>query len=159
MSEQTLHQRAATPARASLQDRVALRLMRAAARRIRLGRLVVTLPDGQRHEFGDPATGPTGELGVRDLAAARRILLGGDLAAGESYMDGQWSSPDLPAVAKLAAINRDGLGLTKGWWRIPAKLAKTIAHRARRNTVSQARRNIAASSIGEVRIPSARCSR
>jgi cyclopropane-fatty-acyl-phospholipid synthase len=144
MSEQTLHQRAATPARAALQDRVALRLMLAAARRIRLGRLVVTLPDGGRHEFGDEATGPTGELVVHDLAAARKILLGGDLAAGEAYMDGMWSSPDLPALAKLASINRDGLGLTRGWWRIPTKLAKTIAHRARRNTVSQARRNIAA---------------
>ena len=42
-------------------------------------------------------------------------------------MAGLWSSPDLPALAKLASINRDGLGLTRGWWRIPAKLVKTIA--------------------------------
>jgi cyclopropane-fatty-acyl-phospholipid synthase len=134
---------ASSPA-ASVLDRVSLRLMLAAARRIRSGRLTVTLPDGTRHAFGGAGTAPSAELVVHDLRAARAILLGGDLGAGEAYMDGLWSSPDLPALAKLASINRDGLGLTSGWWRIPAKLAKTVAHRARRNTVSQARRNIAA---------------
>jgi cyclopropane-fatty-acyl-phospholipid synthase len=128
----------------SVLDRVALRLMLAAARRIQYGRLLVTLPGGRRVGFGDPATGPTAELVVHDHRAARQILLGGDLGAGEAYMDGLWSSPDLPRLAELASINREGLGLTRGWWRIPAKLAKTVAHRLRRNTVAQARRNIAA---------------
>jgi cyclopropane-fatty-acyl-phospholipid synthase len=118
--------------------------MLAAARRIRFGGLVVTLPGGARHEFGDVATGPTGELEVHDLEAARRILFGGDLGAGEAYMDGLWSSSDLPRLAKVTSINRELLGLTRGWWRLPAKAAKTIAHRLRRNTVAQARRNIAA---------------
>ena len=128
----------------SLVDRLALRVMLAAASRIRFGQLLVTLPDGSRHAFGDAATGPTAELAVHQPEAARRILLGGDLGAGEAYMDGLWSSPDLPSLATLASINREGLGLTRGWWRIPAKVVKTVAHRLRRNTVAQARRNIAA---------------
>jgi cyclopropane-fatty-acyl-phospholipid synthase len=144
MSEGTLERRAGQVAAPSVVDRVAVRVMLAAARRIRFGRLAVTLPDGARQEFGDGATGPTAELVVHDLGAVRQILFGGDLGAGEAYMDGLWSSPDLPALAKLASINRDGLGLTRGWWRLPAKLAKTVAHRMRRNTVGQARRNIAA---------------
>ena len=129
---------------AGILDRLAVRVMLATAHRIRSGRLLVELPGGQRHEFGDPASGPTAELRVHDLAAARRILLGGDLGAGEAYMAGLWSSPDLPRLAKLVSINRDGLGLTRGWWRIPAKLLKTVAHRMRRNTISGSRRNIAA---------------
>jgi cyclopropane-fatty-acyl-phospholipid synthase len=131
-------------AHGSAADRIALRVMLAAARRIRMGQLAVTLPDGRRRFFGDPATGPSVELAVHDLAAARRILLGGDMGAGEAYMDGLWSSPDLAALARVASVNREGLGLTSGWWRIPAKLAKTVAHRARRNTLRQARRNILA---------------
>ncbi len=128
----------------SVIDRIAIRVMLAAARRIRHGQRVVELPDGRREEFGDGAGGPAAEVRIHDLAAVRQILLGGDLGAGEAYMAGRWSSPDLPALAKLASVNRDALGLTRGWWRIPAKLAKTVGHRLRRNTIAGARRNIAA---------------
>ena len=128
----------------SLVERLALRVMLGVARRITIGQLTVTLPDGSQHSFGDAATGHAAELRVHDMAALTRILRGGDLGAGEAYMDGLWSSPDLPRLAKLAAVNREALALTGGWWRIPAKLAKTIAHRTRRNTPRQARRNIEA---------------
>ncbi|HJP89856.1 MAG TPA: cyclopropane-fatty-acyl-phospholipid synthase family protein [Candidatus Limnocylindrales bacterium] len=144
MSEGVLERRTGSDAGPALLDRVALRVMFAAARRIRFGRLLVTLPDGARHEFGTADAAPVAELRVLDYRAARAILLGGDLGAGEAYMDGLWSSPDLPTLAKVASINRDGLGLTLGWWRVPAKVAKTIAHRFRRNTIDGARRNIAA---------------
>jgi len=145
MSERALGTSTAPTARAaSFIDRVALRVMLAAGRRIRHGRLVVRLPGGGTRTFGDATTGLTAELEVHDLRAVRRILLGGDLGAGEAYMEGLWSSPDLAALAKLASVNRDGLGLTRGWWRIPAKLAKTVAHRLRRNTIAGSRRNIAA---------------
>ena len=125
-------------------ERLALRAMLGVARRISIGELVVVLPDGTRQVFGDPATGRHAELRVHDMAAITRILRGGDTAAGEAYMDGLWSSPDLAALAKVASVNRDALGLTRGWYRIPAKLAKTVAHRARRNTMRQARKNIEA---------------
>ena len=49
-------------------------------------------------------------------------------------MDGLWSSPDLAALLRLAARNREALALSAGWFRVPAQLARTVAHRARRNT-------------------------
>lgn len=125
-------------------ERMALRAMLAVARRLSVGQLAVILPDGTRKVFGDPATGPSAEIRIHDASAATRILLAGDTGAGEAYMDGLWSSPDLAQLARLASVNREGLGLSGGWWRIPAKLAKTLAHRARRNTPRQARRNIQA---------------
>jgi cyclopropane-fatty-acyl-phospholipid synthase len=139
------HQNVATRHRGSnpILDRVALQLMLAAAHRIQRGELVVHLPDGTTRRFGDPSSGHTAELRVHHAEAARRILLAGDLGAGEAYIDGLWSSPDLGLVAKLAAINREALGLSRGWWRVPAKLVKTIRHRLRRNTIAGARRNIA----------------
>jgi cyclopropane-fatty-acyl-phospholipid synthase len=147
MSGQAVHGRqdlAARTAPGSVVERLAMRVMLGAARRITIGELSVLLPDGSRHVFGGPATGSSAELRVHDMAAVTRILRGGDTGAGEAYMDGLWSSPDLPALAKLASVNREALALTGGWWRIPAKLGKTIAHRARRNTLRQARRNIEA---------------
>ena len=130
--------------RANVVEDVARRTMLAAARRIRVGRLIVVLPDGSRRTFGDAASALVGELQVHDLAAAVRLLLGGEIGAGEAYMDGLWSSPDLPALIKVAALNREALALSEGWWRWPVKLQKTLAHRLRRNTVSGSRRNIEA---------------
>jgi cyclopropane-fatty-acyl-phospholipid synthase len=147
MSEQAVPGRrdvAARPGPGSAIERLALRVMLGAARRITIGHLTVILPDGSREFFGDPSTGISAELRVHDMGAVTRILRGGDTGAGEAYMDGLWSSPDLPRLAKLASVNRDALALTGGWWRIPAKVGKTIAHRARRNTLRQARRNIEA---------------
>ena len=51
------------------------------------------------------------------------MLLGGDIGAGEAYMDGLWSSPDLPALLELAALNREALALPDGWWRLPRAAA------------------------------------
>ncbi|MBI2781433.1 MAG: class I SAM-dependent methyltransferase [Chloroflexi bacterium] len=135
---------AVRPGAGSAIERLAMRVMLAAANRIRVGRLTVVLPDGSRRFFGDATTGISAELRIHDMAAVTRILRGGDTGAGEAYMDGLWSSPDLPRLAKLASVNREALALTGGWWRIPAKLGKTIAHRARRNTLGQARKNIQA---------------
>ncbi|HYH93421.1 MAG TPA: cyclopropane-fatty-acyl-phospholipid synthase family protein [Candidatus Saccharimonadales bacterium] len=133
---------------ASLPDRtiasLALRAGLAAAARIRIGGLTVVLPNGERRVFGDPQAVRQGEIHVHDEAAAIRILLHGETGAGEAYMDGLWSSPDLEALIELAALNRSALALASGWWRLPLQLRKTLAHRARRNTTGQARRNIAA---------------
>lgn len=125
-------------------EEAAERVMLAAARRIRVGQLVVTWPDGGRRVFGDRASDRIGELVVHDRRALPRLLLGGDTAAGEAYMDGQWSSPDLPALLKVAALNREALALSVGWWRRPARLRRILAHRARPNTLPGSRRNIEA---------------
>ena len=126
-----------------LLDRIALRVAIAAAGRI-LGRLTVVLPGGARHTFGDPASTMTAEIDVHDAGALARMLVGGETGAGEAYAAGLWSSPDLPALLRLAALNREALALSEGWFRVPAQVVRTLAHRRRRNTKSNARRNIAA---------------
>ncbi len=125
-------------------EETARRVMLGAARRIRVGRLAVVLPDGSRRVYGDPASPHVGEIRVHDEATAVRMLLGGEIGAGEAYMDGLWSSPDLPALLRVATLNREALALPRGWWRLPLRLQKTLAHRARRNTIAGSRRNIEA---------------
>jgi cyclopropane-fatty-acyl-phospholipid synthase len=125
-------------------DRAAERVMLAAADRIRVGRLVVVLPDGSSRTFGDPVSDRVGEMHIHDRSAIVRMLVGGDTGAGEAYMDGSWSSPDLPALLRVAALNREALSLATGWWRLPLRFQRTLAHRARRNTIGGSRRNIEA---------------
>jgi cyclopropane-fatty-acyl-phospholipid synthase len=116
----------------------------AAASRIKIGQLSVVLPDGTERHFGDPASARRAEIHIHDEAAAVRLLLHGETGAGEAYMDGQWSSPDLEALIELAALNRSSLALSGGWWRRPLEVPRRLAHRARRNTRTTARTNIAA---------------
>ncbi len=123
---------------------VAERIGLAAASRIKVGCLTVVLPDGRRRIFGDPASDRRAEIHIHDEEAAVRILLRGETGAGEGYMDGLWSSPDLEALIELAALNRSALALAAGWWHALLEVPRKLAHRARRNTKDQARRNISA---------------
>ena len=121
----------------------AQRALLGAMARIRIGRLTVVLPDGSRRTFGERESEIVGEIHVHDRAALVRLLVDGETGAGEAYMDGQWSSPDLAALLRLAALNRSALSLTGGWWRAPTQWLRTVAHRLNRNTIGRARRNIA----------------
>jgi cyclopropane-fatty-acyl-phospholipid synthase len=127
-----------------LLEGAARRVALATAERIRVGRLTVVLPDGSSRVFGDPAATSSGEMRIHDFAFLTRVLAHGATGAGEAYMDGLWSSPDLPALLRLAAMDREALDLSGGWFRIPAQLGRTLTHRARRNTRAGSRRNIAA---------------
>jgi len=123
---------------------LAIRLGLAAASRIQVGCLTVVMPDGRRRVYGDRTSNLRGEMVIHDEAVASRILLHGETGAGEAYMDGLWSSPDLEALLELAAVNRSALALSEGWLRSLMQVPRTLAHRARRNTKDKARENISA---------------
>jgi cyclopropane-fatty-acyl-phospholipid synthase len=141
MNSRTTTDRAPGLADGFLAD-AAWRVGKAGLSRLRIGALTVVLPDGTRHVFGDTASAEHGEIHFHEPAGLVRMLMGGETGGGEAYMDGLWSSPDLPALMRVAALNRDALALTDGWWRVPMQLARTVAHRLRRNTIGQSRRNI-----------------
>jgi cyclopropane-fatty-acyl-phospholipid synthase len=124
--------------------RLAARVALAAASRIRVGELTVQLPDGSTRRFGDPAAGLRAEMRIHHPDALRRLLLGGEVGGGEAYVDGLWSSPDLVDLICLAVANREALALSEGWWRVPARVVRTVAHRRNRNTREGSRRNIEA---------------
>ena len=128
----------------SLLGRLAWRVALAGASRIRIGCLTVVLPDGTQRQFGDLTSDVRAEFRIHDREALVRMLTGGETGGGEAYMDGLWSSPDLAGLLRLAALNREALALSAGWFRIPGQLRRTVAHRLRRNTQRQSRRNIAA---------------
>ena len=143
MSERMSTQTIAAPSD-GIVAKLAWRTALAAARRIRTGQLTVVLPDGSRETFGDATSEFRAEIRIHDAEALTRMLVGGETGGGEGYMDGLWSSPDLPVLLRFAAVNRASLALADGWWRVPMQLQRTLAHRARRNSKDQARKNISA---------------
>ena len=101
---------------------------------------------GQTLVFGsntDPAA-PHAEVHVHDTDLYRRILTGGGIAAGETYIEGLWSSPDLTAVTRAFSANLAMLGAMSDRQNLLAKTALKLSHWARRNTASRSRENISA---------------
>ncbi len=129
---------------ASLIDRITWRVALSVAGRIRVGRLDLVLPDGSRHAFGEADATDRAEMHIHDPQALVRMIRDGETGAGEAYMEGLWSSPDLVSLIRVAALNRGSLALSSGWFRVPAQLRRTLAHRGRRNTRRGSQRNIAA---------------
>jgi cyclopropane-fatty-acyl-phospholipid synthase len=137
--------RAHAPApHAGWRSRLAAGLAQPVLERIRDGQVTVVTPDGRRRTFGDTTSPLRGELVIHDLDLFERVLLHGETGGGEAYMDGLWSSPDLVALLRVLAVNRSRLALSTGWWQLPNRIVRTAAHRARRNTKANARRNISA---------------
>jgi cyclopropane-fatty-acyl-phospholipid synthase len=125
-------------------------LLGALARRLVLGRLeglahghLVLREGADLLRFGNPAE-PAVELRVHDAAFYAEIAFGGSVGAGEAYMLGQWSSPDLAGLLRLLLRNREAMdSLEGGLARLGAPL-RTAAHRLHRNTREGSRRNISA---------------
>ena len=101
---------------------------------------------GETLVFGektDPSA-PHAEVHVHDKDLYRRILTGGGIAAGETYIEGLWSSPDLTSVTRAFSANLAMLGAMSDRQNLLAKTALKLSHWGRRNTATRSRENISA---------------
>lgn len=129
----------------SWRNRAALNALGSMLSGMPCGGLTVVTPDGTRQRFGGRQQGPEAQLEVYDYRAIRRLLTGGDLGFAQSYIDGEWSSPDLLALMNLALANRDALDaldavMQGGRLR---RLLNRVWHRLRDNSKRGSKRNIA----------------
>ena len=107
----------------------------------------LTLKEGSETKVFGSSTdmaGPHGEVHVHDADLYRRILTGGSIAAGETFIEGLWSSPDLTAVTRAFSANMAMLEAMSDKQNMLARLALKLSHWARRNTSSRSRENISA---------------
>ncbi len=111
---------------------------------VRIGTLHLTTPDGEVKTFGAPSGEHlTAEIRLFRWRALERALRRGDIGFGESYIDAEWSSPNLAALLTLLAANRESLEAAIIGSRWALKLDRLL-HLLRRNTLKQARKNIRA---------------
>ena len=110
---------------------------------IRRGHLVVRLPDGSARTFAGRRAGATAvmELDVHRWRFFSRLLRRADVGAGEAYVDGDWSSPDLVGLSRLFLANEAELAPPSLLGAI-GRFRDRITHLLRSNTHGQARRNI-----------------
>ncbi|WP_439831908.1 class I SAM-dependent methyltransferase [Aeromonas caviae] len=128
---------------ASFIDKGAKQLLLKLLARLEQGQLV--LHDGSEcHRFGKAGCDLHAELVVQDPAFYRRLLLGGSIAAGETWVEGLWTSPEPVALVRLLARNLpllDALERRLGWLSFPFN---KVRHWFNRNTLTGSRANIAA---------------
>jgi len=129
---------AAAPTAAPAAARAVLRLLQ----RLEAGRLELRLPDGTQASFGAAAgDGLRAAIHVHDWQVFGAVLRRGDLGFAESYIDGHWSTPDLPVLLQLLVAQRESLErmVYGSWW---GSLLDRVRHLLNRNSRRGSRRNI-----------------
>lgn len=119
------------------------RLMKRLIGRLRHGRLKIILPSGAMIEAVGSEQGPEAVIVMRRWKMLRLILTAGDIGFAEGFLQGEWSTPDLTAVIRLAAQNNEALA--------PAidgncimRLMNRVGHLLNANSKRGSRRNIEA---------------
>jgi len=95
-------------------------------------------------EVGDPTAELRAEANVLDQRAYVRALLGGNTAAGEAYVDGWWTSPDITQVTRFFSRNLAMMDYWDSRFGLFLKPFKTVRYLKRLNSKGQAKRNILA---------------
>ena len=86
--------------------------------------------------------GTAAHIRVNHPRFVRRIATGGAIGLADSYIDGDWDTPDLLAVIQLGIENEATLSETLGQ-SLPQKVLGRLRHRLQANTLAGSRRNIA----------------
>jgi len=111
--------------------------------RLKKGQLVI-IEEGERLVFGSAGSALQAEIQVLDAAAWGLVASNGSIGAGEAFIHGYWSSPDLTAVVRVFVSNLEVLDAMEGGL---AKLGRPVVqalHWLNRNTRKGSRQNIAA---------------
>ena len=109
---------------------------------LRVGCLEVVCPEAT-YRFGEAQDPLHAVIAVHNDHFFRRAFWAGDVGIGEAYMAGDWSTPDLVAVVRLAVRNITQLDRSNRLFTSLRKMIDLFQHRRNRNDQSGSQRNIA----------------
>ena len=108
---------------------------------LKRGQLAVETPGRDYLVFRGSHPGPSAHLSIHHPRFLRRLMTSDDVGFAESYMAGEWSTPDLHALLTvLCASYQDNPTAGK----LTLRIARRVRHALKRNTRRGSRRNIAA---------------
>jgi cyclopropane-fatty-acyl-phospholipid synthase len=122
-------------------QRLAKRMVLRTLESFRDGCLEVACPD-KTYICGDPASPLRALLVVHDERFFVRMLFGEEVGIGESYMDGDWSSPNPVAVARIGLRNMSRLESETRLSSALSRWRNRVRHWLHRNSLRGSRRNI-----------------
>jgi len=119
------------------------RLHFAMANRIHHGTFEVTVLEGVTRLCGGRAPGPNGPITLNNSRMVPRMILGGNVGLGESYLDGDWDSPNLADFLTVGAMNYEALDATLNGSMLYRLANRLIHHGFNSNSKRGSRKNIA----------------
>jgi cyclopropane-fatty-acyl-phospholipid synthase len=108
------------------------------------GSLIIRTPEGRILKVGGRAPGPDAEVHLHNWNLPKRAFSEATIGVAESYIDGDWSSPDVTTFLELFLVNEDmGNRMAGGAsWLLTA--FNRIRHWLNENSKSGSKRNISA---------------
>ncbi len=119
---------------------LAARSVLALLARLPRGTLDIVLPDRSSMRCGSGAA-PQAAICLGDWNVCARVLKSGDIGLAEGLLEGEWTSPDLPALIGYFLANREAIDrlIHGSWW---GGLLNRVRHLFNRNSRAGSRRNI-----------------
>ncbi len=105
------------------------------------GSLDLQLPDGTVYRCAGSKLGPNAIMIIKNWTFARRLTGQGDIGLAESYLRGEWDSPNVVTFLQLFAANQHIIAALLADKPI-IKFIQRFRHWLNRNTKSGSRRNI-----------------
>jgi cyclopropane-fatty-acyl-phospholipid synthase len=109
--------------------------------RIERGSLELVCP-GETWSFGEPGSDLRATIVIEDERFFGQALLKGEIGFGESYVAGEWTSPDLVSLVRLAVRNLDTLDHSSFLVAGASRMIGLLQHWTRNNSLAGSRRNI-----------------
>ena len=104
------------------------------------GSLTLQLPDGSVQRFGQ-VDGPHASMKLNNWNVCSASLKSGDIGVAETYIAGDWTTSNLPALLSLMVANRREVeDVIYGSWL--GRFAYRIKHLLNRNSKTNSRKNI-----------------
>jgi len=129
---------------ANWQERLAMRVIFSRLKKIRNGSLEIVLPCGEVINFvGTQNPTRKATIHVKNYEFFLKILFSGDVGAGESFMQGDWDSPDLPVLLEVLGKNQEEVETRNTGLSIFSVLLNRFLHLLRPNSLRGSKKNIA----------------
>ena len=111
--------------------------------KLRGGFLEIVCPE-ETYVFGEPGAALRAMAVIHDERFFVRAVTAADIGIGESFTDGDWTSPDVVALVRLCVRNLRTLDSQHRFLLAVRLFASRVRHRLRANTVTGSRENISA---------------
>jgi cyclopropane-fatty-acyl-phospholipid synthase len=102
----------------------------------------VQMPDGSTAQFGSSDSGAAqASIRLLNWNVCAAALKSGDIGFAESYIAGDWTTPDLATLMRLFVANRDAIEsvVYGSWW---GAIAYRVRHLLNRNSRRGSRKNV-----------------